>query len=154
MAGANGMKLIGILLVAMFGFPASAFAQPKPHPAPSGCKAPPHHPHKDKHPHKGKHPPPQCLAGTVMAVSGTEMQVQPAHGHSVRIIFVDKTIFQTDSGPGTLEGIMQGDFACVTATPHGHTFTAQLVVFDLAPFACRTQKPPPHSKSLTPDPLH
>lgn len=132
------MKCVIVLLVALLGFPHSALAQPAAHPPPPGCKAPPHHPHK------GSPPRSQCLAGKVTAVSGTAMEIQPAHGRAIKIVFVNKTVFQTDSGPGILEGIMSGDFACVTGTPHGHNLTAQLVVFDLTPFPCPLKKPPPH----------
>ncbi|GAC1324870.1 MAG: hypothetical protein NVS2B16_17800 [Chloroflexota bacterium] len=139
------MKRVIVLLVVVLGLPHSVLAQPVAHPHPPSCKALPHHPPK------GKPPQTQCLAGNVTAVSGTAMEMQPAHGHAIKIIFVKKTIFQTDSGPGTLEGIMPGDFACVTGTLHGHSLTAQLVVFDLTPFPCPLKKPP-HTKSQAPDP--
>ncbi len=131
------MRFAVLLLAVLSGVPSLALAQAVAHPPPVGCKARPHHPHK------GKHPPPQCLAGDVTAVSGTGMKLQPVHGHAVSLLFDDKTVFQTDSGPGTLEGIVPGDFACVTGQPHGHAFTAQVVVFDLVPFSCPAKKPPP-----------
>lgn len=131
------MKLAAAVLVMLSAFPGVALAHPPAHPPPPSCGPVPHHPHK------GKHPPPQCVAGNVTTISPTGMEIQPVHGHPQRIAFVDTTVFQTDSGPGTLEGIVTGDFACVTGKRHGHALTAQLVVFDLKPFKCRAGKPHP-----------
>jgi len=135
------MKFIIVLLVVLSASPGVALGQGVLHPPPPQCKAPPHHSHKAKHSHS------QCVAGSVTGVSGKGMTVQPPHGQPVKIVFIDQTVFQTGSGPGTLEGIMPGDFACVTGTTHGHTFTAEKVVFDLTPFHCSVKKPPPQAKS-------
>ncbi len=138
------MKLAVLFLALLAALPTVARAQTAPHPPPPACAAP----HK---PPKGKHPKPQCMAGSVTTVAATQMQLQPVHGHPVKIVFTDQTVFQTDSGPGTLEGIMPGDFACVTGTVHGHAFQAKSVVFDLTPFPCPVKKPhPPKSQDVPP----
>jgi len=138
------MKLAVLFLALLAALPTVARAQTALHPPPPACAAP----HK---PPKGKHPKPQCMAGSVTTVAATQMQLQPAHGHPVKIVFTDQTVFQTDSGPGTLEGIMPGDFACVTGTVHGHAFQAKSVVFDLTPFPCPVKKPhPPKSQDVPP----
>ncbi len=138
------MKLAVLFLALLAALPTVAHAQTALHPPPPACAAP----HK---PPKGKHPKPQCMAGSVTIVAATQMQLQPAHGHPVKIVFTDQTVFQTDSGPGTLEGIMPGDFACVTGTVHGHAFQAKSVVFDLTPFPCPVKKPhPPKSQDVPP----
>jgi len=130
------MKPAVLCLMLLAALPTIARAQTAPHPPPPACAAPHHPPH-------GKHATPQCMAGSVTTVSAMQMQLQLAHGHAVKIVFTDHTVFQTDSGPGTLEGIMPGDFACVTGTPHGHTFQAKSVAFDLTPFPCPVKKPHP-----------
>lgn len=141
------MRTAIAFLLALCLAPGMAQARGMPHPSPQPCGAPQHHPHK------GKHVPPQCIAGTVTVVTEANMQVQPVNGHLQKIAFVAKTVFQTDSGAGTLEGIMPGDFACVTGTIHGHSLTAQLVIFDLKPFPCdpkRKPSPPPHRAAIDP----
>ncbi len=130
------MKPAVVFLALLAALPTVARAQTAPHPPPPACAAPHHSP-------QGKHPKPQCMAGNVTTVAATQMQLQPDHGHPVKIVFTNHTVFQTDSGPGTLEGIMPGDFACVTGTPHGHTFQAKSVAFDLTPFPCPVKKPHP-----------
>ncbi|MGI8824958.1 MAG: hypothetical protein ACR2JC_04800 [Chloroflexota bacterium] len=143
------MKLAAALFVVWLLVPAGALAQHPGHPPPPPCGDRPHQ-------QKGKHSQPQCISGSVLAISATGMRLHAPHGHPVSIRFTAKTVFQTDSGPGTLEGIMPGDFACVTGTVRKHDLTAQLVVFDLMPFPCPVKKPhhPPKDESPAPSSPH
>jgi hypothetical protein len=44
--------------------------------------------------------------------------------------FTDETLFATDSGEGVLDGLVAGDYVCVTYAPHSGAVTALLVLFD------------------------
>lgn len=128
------MRRLVIVLLLVLCLPHTVRAQaPPPHPPPPCLKAP-----------RGKNKGAKtCIAGTVIRVSGDDMDLRPRHGHPAKIRFTAHTVFRTNSGAGALNGIMPGDFACVSVTGHGHKLTAQQVVFDLTPFPCPTPHPPP-----------
>lgn len=128
------MRASVVVLLLLLPLPAPAFAQTPPSHPPPACHLAGHHP-------RGHQPHLQCMGGAVHAVTTTTMTIQPGHGHSIGVLFSAATVFRTDSGPGTLDGIVPGDYACVTGSPHGHIMTAQLVVFDLSPFPCGPKKP-------------
>ncbi|MGI8967551.1 MAG: hypothetical protein ACR2GA_00395 [Chloroflexota bacterium] len=69
------------------------------------------------------------------------MAVQPHRGHVQGVRFDAATMFQTNSGPGTLEGLVSGDFVCVAGMQHSQAFTAGIVLFDPRPFPCSPHLP-------------
>lgn len=95
----------------------------------------------------GKHPPIVCLFGKVTQVSAHDIHLKPKHGHATVVRLSASTVFQTNSGPGALNGVMPGDFACVSGTVRGHALVARVVVFDLTPFPCPVPHGAPHPPS-------
>jgi hypothetical protein len=82
----------------------------------------------------------QCMAGVAVKVSWNGVKVRPAHGNPLRVWFTDATIFETDSGEGVLNGLVVGDYVCVTYTSRSGAVIALLVVFDPETIPCRSRK--------------
>jgi hypothetical protein len=82
----------------------------------------------------------RCLAGVAVKVSPSSMKVRPTHGSQLRVRFTNKTLFATDSGEGVLDGLIAGDYVCVSYTPHPGTMTALVVVFDPVSSPCGSGK--------------
>lgn len=89
---------------------------------------------------------PQCTAGVAVKVSPSGMKVRSAHGRPLRVRFTNNTLFLTDSGEGVLDGLVAGDYVCVSYTPHPGTVTALVVVFDPASSPCGSRQ---HLELLT-----
>jgi hypothetical protein len=88
-----------------------------------------------------------CMMGVAAGVSSTGMKVRPPHGAQRKVRFTVKTLFETDSGEGGLDGLVSGDFVCVSYVPHPGTVTAVVVVFDPVWMPCGPMRHHP------PDPL-
>lgn len=132
------MKFLGILALSLTLLGGTALAE-----------APPHHPHHpppcDLHPRGPHHA--VCGFGVVANVTKTGMELHPDKGHPATVVFAPKTVFQTNSGAGALDGIMAGDYACVLGTMHGPALVAKRIFFDQIPFACPQHRPPPKRQS-------
>jgi hypothetical protein len=77
-----------------------------------------------------------CMTGVAVNVTGSGMKVRPAHGPQRKVRFVRTTLFETDSGEGGLDGLVSGDYVCVSYASHPGTVTAFVVVFDPAWTPC------------------
>jgi len=88
----------------------------------------------------------RCMAGVAVKVSPSDMKVRPAHGSQLRVRFTNETLFETDSGEGVLDGLVAGDYVCVSYTRHPGTVTALVVVFDPASSPCGSRE---HLELLT-----
>lgn len=82
----------------------------------------------------------KCVTGVAVKISWNSMKVRPAHGNPLQVRFTDATLFETDSGEGVLDGLVAGDYVCVSYMPHGGTGTALLVLFDPETMPCRFRK--------------
>jgi hypothetical protein len=76
------------------------------------------------------------MAGIAVKVSWSGMTVRPAHGQVLQARFTDATDFETDSGEGALDGLIAGDYVCVSYKPRPGVVTARLVVFAPQPVPC------------------
>jgi hypothetical protein len=84
--------------------------------------------------------PRECTAGVAVNVSRNGMKVRPARGNPLRVRFIRTTVFESDSGEGVLDGLVGGDYVCVSYMPHSGTVTALLVVFDPETIPCASRK--------------
>jgi hypothetical protein len=84
----------------------------------------------------------RCLTGIAVKVSWNGMKVRPPHGTPFRVWFTDATVFETDSGEGVLDGLVVGDYVCVTYMHHSGFATAVLVVFAPESMPCSSSENP------------
>jgi hypothetical protein len=77
-----------------------------------------------------------CMIGVATRVSANGMMVRPAQSAQRKVRFTRKTLFETDSGEGGLDGLVSHDYVCVSYSPHPGAVIALAVVFDPGSMPC------------------